>query len=308
MDIYFKILYNFSGGKLETLEILKNLENKELDNFPAITHSNLYKKVIKNFCYEFIQKEENYLISPFYTILTSNKNQQVLDLLEQNTQMLDTLKLFIINSLFVYSAIIEENSYYLSDPQSLFICRIIHLEDSKFELRFYTHHKDEVIHFYADKIYIGRDWIDLSHFERKYLGLKANFQSLIEQNDKMQERAKQKLKYYSEFKKPYLDEIKYLCQETVTEALKRMKSFPESKLNTVPKIKFNELLDHILYILNLMLELRDFTAEFAQNLRTREETNYAKYLTKFLKDINDDIRYLRKLTILIHVKISNFIV
>jgi hypothetical protein len=159
---------------------------------------------------------------------------------------------------------------------------------------------------YKDKIYIGRDFINLKKFERKYLGLKKYFLSLIEQNDKIQERAVQKLRYFEDYKKDYLDEINYLIQEAVSDSMERIKLFKETKLADIPKVKTMDALDNILYLSNLMTELRDFTQEFETKLRQREETDFVKYLTKFSKDLIDGIRYLRKLTCMMHLKISNY--
>ena len=78
---------------------------------------------------------------------------------------------------------------------------MIHKNDSKFEIKFYSHYEDELQNSYNDKIYIGRDFINLDQFERKYLGLKSYYLSLVEQNKKIQDRAKHKLRYYEDYKK-----------------------------------------------------------------------------------------------------------
>jgi len=231
---------------------------------------------------------------------------ELTDFIEKNEMLFDSLKEYIINSLFVYSAIIEENSYYLTKPQSVIVIRLIHKESSHFEIKFYTHYQEELQDNYNDKIYIGRDFINLDQFERKYLGLENNFNSLVEQNVKFQELAVHKLRYFKDFKKNYLDEISYSTNETVSDALERIQLFPQSKVADIPKVKLNETLDNIHYIQNLMIELRDLIYEFEDQLRLREEHKFVKYLTKFSKDIKGDIRYLRKLSFQLHLKISNF--
>jgi hypothetical protein len=82
--------------------------------------------------------------------------------------------------------------------------------------------------------------------------------------------------------------------------------FKETKLADIPKVKTMDALDNILYLSNLMAELRDFTQEFETKLRQRDENDFVKYLTKFSKDLIDGIRYLRKLTCMMHLKISNY--
>lgn len=289
-----------------TLEALKDIKDKPLKNYPKIVYSNLYKKTLENFHFEFGLDEGNYLFSPFYTQLIGEKHQELEDFIAKNEVLLDSLKDFILNSLYVYSALVEENSYYLLNPHSVLIARLIHKRELRFEVKFYSHYEDELLNNYKDKIYIGRDFINLKKFERKYLGLKKYFLSLIEQNDKIQDRAVQKLRYFEDYKKEYLDEINYLIQEAVSDSMERIKLFKETKLADIPKAKTIDALDNILYLLGLMTELRDFTQEFENKLRQREETDFVKYLTKFSKDLIDGMRYLRKLTCMMHLKISNY--
>lgn len=294
--------------ELQTLEIFKGFSNKKLDNYPEIVYSSLYRKVLDTFHFEFQGEveEDKYLYSPFYTQLRGASFPELADFVGRNEAFLDSLKGFIITSLFVYSALIDENSYYLTNPQSMFIARLLYKKDSRFEIKFYTHYKDELMESYEDKIYIGRDFVNLDKFDRKYLGLKKFFRSLVEQNEKIQERARHKLRYFEDYRKPFLDEIEYQVKETVDDAMERIKLFPEAKLANIPKGKLMEVLENVLYLLNLMIELRDFTEEFETKLRQREENDFVKYLTKFSKDVIDGIRYLRKLSCQMHLKISNY--
>lgn len=293
---------------LHTLEIFKGFSNKKLDNYPEIVYSSLYRKVLDTFHFELQGdvEDDKYLYSPFYTQLRGASFPELSDFVSRNEAFLDSLKGFITTSLFVYSALIDENSYYLTNPQSIFIARLLYKKDSRFEIKFYTHYKDELMESYEDKIYIGRDFINLDKFDRKYLGLKKFFRSLVEQNEKIQERARHKLRYFEDYRKPFLDEIEYQVKETVDDAMERITLFPEVKLASIPKGKLMEVLENVLYLLNLMIELRDFTEEFETKLRQREENDFVKYLTKFSKDVIDGIRYLRKLSCQMHLKISNY--
>jgi hypothetical protein len=291
---------------VEFLESFKEFKDKPLSNYPRIVYSSLYKKILGNFHFEFALDEGNYLFSPFYTLLIGEKYQELDDFVANNEVFLDSLKEFILNSLYIYSALIDENSYYLLNPQSILIARMIHKRELRFEVKFYTHYEDELLGNYKDKIYIGRDFINLKKFERKYLGLKKYFLSLIEQNDKIQDRAKHMLRYFEDYRENYLDEINYLVQEAVSDSMERLNLFRETKLADISKAKTIEVLDNIFHLSNLMIELRDFTQEFETKLRLREENDFVKYLTKFLKDLIDGIRYLRKLSCLMHLKISNY--
>ncbi len=291
---------------LELQTYFKEYSDSPLINFPEIIYSNLYKKVQNNFHFEFVSDKEKYLFSPLYISLIGESPAEFREFLSQNNSFFDSLKNFIINSLFIYSAIIEENSYYITDPQNITIARVIPHGDGKFELKFYSHYEDELQNSYSDKIYIGRDFINILQFERKYLGLKSFYLSFIEQNKKIQERAKHKLRYYKDYKKPYLNEIDYSVKEMVSDSIDRIKMTPETKISDISTVKLIESLDNILYLQNLMIELRELNIEFENKLRMSKEIGFAKYLTKFSKDLKNGILYLRKLSTHMHLRISGF--
>jgi hypothetical protein len=291
---------------VETLNVLNKFAGKRLDNYPAIQHNNLFKRIRDNFHFELFFKGSNMLFSPFYMPLRGEPFPELEGFLAQNEEFLDSLKDFIVNTLFVYSAVIEENANYLFNEQDIIIGRLMYRDHFKFEVKFYSHYQDELQNAYNDKIYIGRIFIDLKKFEKDHLGLHEYFHSILDQNAKIQERALHKLRYYDEYKKPYLDEIDYLAKEVNTEAMERIKLIPRNDFKNAPTIALVETIDNLLHIQNLMVELKDFTVEFENKLRLGEETNYVKYLFKFSKDLINDIKYLSKLYYLISQKISKY--
>ena len=291
---------------METLNVLGKYNGKRLDNFPAIQHNNLFKRIRENFHLEMFLKGGHMLLSPYYILLRGESFPELTSFLSQNEEFLDSLKDFIVSSLFVYSAVIEENANYLVNEQDVLIGRLRYHDHGKFEVKFYSHYQDELQSSYNDKIYLGRVFIDLKKFEKEHLGLQEYFQSILEQNAKIQERAIHKLRYYDDYKKPYLDEIDYLAKEVNAEAMERIKLIPKSDLKSAPTVTLIEIIDNLLLLQNLMVELRDFTLEFENKLRLGEETNYVKYLFKFSKDLINDIKYLSKLYYLISNKVSRY--
>jgi hypothetical protein len=291
---------------VEILSVLSKFNGQRLDNFPPIQHNNLFKRIRDNFHFELFLKGNNMLFSPFYLLLRGESFPELTNFLGANEEFLDSVKDFIINSLFVYSAVIEENATYLGNEQDILIGRLMHRENGKFEVKFYSHYQEELQSAYNDKIYIGRIFIDLKKFEKDHLGLHEYFHSILEQNAKIQERALHKLRYFDDYKKPYLDEIDYLAKEVHTETMERLKLIPKSDMKTASTITLIETIDNLLHIQNLMVELKDLTVEFENKLRLGEETNYVKYLFKFSKDLTNDIKYLSKLYYLISQKISKY--
>ncbi|MBN2346370.1 MAG: hypothetical protein JXO51_08250 [Candidatus Aminicenantes bacterium] len=291
---------------METLNVLSKFGQRRLDNFPQIQHNNLFKRIRENFHYELFLKGGHVLFSPFYIVLRGEAFPELAGFLSQNEPFLDSLKEFIVNTLFAYSAVIEENANYLFNDQDILIVRLRYREHGRFEVKLYSHYQEELQNAYNDKIYIGRVFVDLKKFEKDHLGLPEYFHSILEQNAKIQERARHKLRYYDEYKKPYLDEIDYLAKEVHSEAMGRIKLMPRNDMKSAPTVTLIESIDNLLHVQNLMVELKDFTKEFENKLRLGEETNYVKYLFKFSKDLINDIRYLSKLYTLFSNKISRF--
>ena len=150
---------------MNIIEVLNGFEKEKFSPVPGIVYSSLYKKVQNNFYYEFEADDEQFLFSPLYVPLRGRMSKKVKEFMANNEDLLNEIKDFILNSLFVYSALIEENSYYLSNPQSIFIARLIHKRNFRFEAKFYAHYQDELEASYKDKIYVGRDFLNLYKFE-----------------------------------------------------------------------------------------------------------------------------------------------
>jgi hypothetical protein len=291
---------------VETLNILGKFNGKRLDNVPAIQHNNLFKRIRENVHLELYLKGGHTLISPFYTVLRGEAFPELAAFLAQSEEFLDSLKDFIVATLFAYSALVEENASYLAGEQDVLIARLRYREHGRFEVKFYSHYQDELQGAYNDKIFLGRAFIDLKKFEKERLGLHELFHSLLEQNAKIQERAIHKLRYFDDYKKPFLDEIDYLVKELNTEALERIQLIPKNDLRSAPTVALVESVDNLLVLRNLMVELKDFTVEFENKLRLAEETGYVKYLFKFSKDLTNGIEYLSKLGYLISQRIAKF--
>lgn len=291
---------------METLNILGRFNGKRLGGVPVIQHNNLFKRIRENLHLELFLKGGHTLLSPYFSVLRGESFPELSAFLAQNEEFLDSLKDFIVATLFAYSALVEENAGYLADEQDVFIARLRYRDHSRFEVKFYSHVQDELQSAYNDKIYLGRAFVDLRRFEKEHLGLHEFFHSVLEQNAKIQERAIHKLRYYDDYKKPYLDEVDYLVKELNGEALERLKLIPKGGLKGVATVSLVECIDNLLILRNLLVELRDFTEEFENKLRLAEENSYVKYQFKFSKDLTNGIEYLSKLCYLISQRVSKY--
>ena len=101
--------------------------------------------------------------------------------------LLDHLKECIIQSLAAYSALVEVNSYFIEQNNYLLLARLRDKDSGgrRFEIKYYTHAPLELLTRYEDKIYIGRDFVDLFNFKRKYFGIRELIASLQDQTEKL---------------------------------------------------------------------------------------------------------------------------
>jgi len=291
---------------METLITLKSFAGRPLLDFPRLTYSGLYRRLRENFHLEIFVKGENFLLSPFYTVLRGLPDEEFERFVRDNEEFLDSLKEFILASLFVYSAAIEENAYYLSSDKDVFIARLILREECRFEVKLYAHHQDELALAYDDKIYLGRIFVDLQKFHRDHFGLREYFLSILEQNSKIQERARLKLANYEAYRKADLEEIDYLAKEATSAAIDRLNVFPRVELKKIPTVRLDEMIDDLLHIQNLMIELRDCAQEFENRLHQRDESLFAKHLTKYAKDLVNDIKYLTKINMVLSLRLAHY--
>ncbi|MCK4432166.1 MAG: hypothetical protein KAW19_12805, partial [Candidatus Aminicenantes bacterium] len=161
----------------------------------------------------------------------------------------------------------------------------------RYEVKYYTHSPRELMTHYKDKIYIGRDFIDLFQFKRKYLGIKEMIVSLKDQYEVLLDKAEEKLEKPSEYKS-FFQEIKEYVSELSSESLLILQSLPPYL--DYSKLKGEDLIDiNAQYrgINHYLIELRDEVAEFDNLLRFKREIGFVRYVTKYKKDLTNIISY-----------------
>ena len=188
--------------------------------------------------------------------------------------------------------LLDVSSYFIEQNNFLVLARLREMDSNgrRYEIKFYTHSPLELIKNYKDKIYIGRDFIDLFQFKRKYFGLKALITSLKEQNDGLLEKAEQKLKRPVKYKS-FFQEISEYVNELCSESFDILESLPPYL--DMDKISGTDLIDinsQYRSINHYVIELRDEVSEF-ESVLFKSETGFVRYVTKYKKDIANLISY-----------------
>ncbi len=278
---------------MNEIDELSKLDLKTLPPLKPICFDDLYQNVQKNLYLELGSGAVLYLFSPSYSVLNPAPDPTVSEFLAKKESLLNYLKESIVQNLAAYSVLIDISSYFIEQNSSLVLARLRERdsEGRRFEIKFYTHSPQELLSHYEDKIYIGRDFLDLFSFNRKYLGVKDCIVSLKAQYDKLLDRAESKLKKPMEYKS-YFQEIKESVNELHTESLLILQSLPPHldyhKMSIRDLIEINA---QYRTINHYVIELHDEMAEFENLLRFRNQSEFVRYVTKYKKDITNLISY-----------------
>ena len=278
---------------MNEVEELSKLDIKNLPPLKTLLLDDLHQNVLSHLYLELGVGPVLYLLSPSYSVINPSANEIISDFIQKKENILNYIKEYIIQNLTVYSVSLDVNSYFIEQNNFLVLARLRESDSDgrRYEIKFYTHSPRELMTQYQDKIYIGRDFIDLFQFKRKYLGAKELIISCKEQYDTLLDKAEEKLKKPLVYKS-FFQEIKEYVNELHTESLEILQSLPPYL--DFGKLKGEDLIDinsQYRTINHYMIELRDEVAEFENLLRFKKEMDFVRYVTKYKKDLANDISY-----------------
>ncbi len=291
---------------MNEIEELSKIDVESLPPLRPMVLDDLHEKALRNLHLELGLGPILYLLSPSYSVLNPEPTELVNDFLTKNESLLDYLKECIIQNLAIYSVLLDVNSYFVEQNNYLVLARLREKDSGgrRFEIKFYTNSPLELTTHYEDKIYIGRDFIDLFNFKRKYFGVKEMIISLKDQNEVLIDKAQEKLKNPLQYKS-FFQEIKELVNDLRSESLLILQSLP-------PYLDFGKLSEKDLIDINAqyrtinhyIIELHDEVDEFENVLHFDKENDFVRYVTKYKKDVTNLISYFNiKITGLLTHKI-----
>jgi len=284
---------------------VEELSKLDLEKIPPIKGrlmDDIHQKALKNFYFELGEGSILFLFSPAYSVITPTPNDNVNEFIRKKEDVLNKLKEYIMFNLSDYSVLLGVNSYFVEQNNFMILARLRERDSGGrlFEIKFYTHSPHELITHYNDKIYIGRDFIDLFKFERKRYGLKEYITSLKDQYDVVLDRAEQKLKKPLRYKS-FFQEIKESVNELNGESLRVLESLPKDiESANIPCQELVEINAQYRTINHYLIELNDEVAEFENLLRFRRENDFVRYVTKYKKDLSNLIS-------LFNIKINGYL-
>jgi len=278
---------------MNEVEELSKLDAAGLPPLKPLLLDDLYQSVHKNLHLELGRGPVLYLLSPSFSVLNPTPDEGITEFITRNESLLEYLKEAIVQNLAVYSVLVDISSYFIEQNGGLVMARLRERdsEGRRFEIKFYTHDPKELLSHYEDKIYIGRDFLDLFSPVRKYFGVKDSIVSLKAQFERLFERAGAKLRKAHDFGS-YFQEIGDSVNELHKEGLLILQSLP-------PHLDFAKLSGHDLIEINaqyrtinhFVIELHDTVAEFETLLRYKERSDFVRYVTKYKKDVTNLISF-----------------
>jgi hypothetical protein len=272
----------------EVEELLK-IDLKDLPPIHPIVLDDLHQKVLKNLYLELGSGPVLHLLSPSYSQIHPNPSADLTELLTKKEALLDYLRELLVQNLAVYSVLIQVNSYFIEQNNFLVLARLGERDSSgrKYEIKYYTHSPVELLTHYEDKIYIGRDFVDLFNFRRKYFGVREWITSLKTQSEKLIDRAEDKLRKPLEYKS-FFQEIRESVGEINTESFSILESLPPHlEPGKVSEMDLIEINAQYRAIAHYLIELNDEVGEFENLLRFKMEIGFVRYVTKFKKDLTN---------------------
>jgi len=278
---------------MNEVEELSKLDITTLPQLESFLFDDLHQKALKHLYLELGTGPVLYLLSPSYSVINPTPNETISDFLRKKDNILNYMKEYLIQNLKVYSVLLDMNSYFVEQNNFLLLARLRERDSGgrRYEVKYYTHSPRELMTHYKDKIYIGRDFIDLFQFKRKYLGIKEMIVSLKDQYEVLLDKAEEKLEKPSEYKS-FFQEIKEYVNELSSESLLILQSLPPYL--DYSKLKGEDLIDinaQYRSINHYLIELRDEVAEFDNLLRFKKEIGFVRYVTKYKKDLTNIISY-----------------
>jgi hypothetical protein len=280
------------------MQSLNNIVKEEALKVPDYHLDHFQGRVLEELHLEFFFARCRFLITPACRYITTGKatKQEIAQLegiLAQRQDLISDLKRYLMYGLTLYSALLETNSYHIVVNDHLVIARFVGLKDA-FEVKLYTIRGEDLPARYEDKIYLGRDVVRLDRLDRDHFGLREMRNALREQTVKLRRRLDEHApdRMRKKLETDYLGDLQELVEDFSNDAAEILKEFP-------PAFPGDELDWRVLLEMNRRFrELKHRLVEADALLQDMEKALFdkarhaARYVTKFRKDVTNDVNYI----------------
>jgi hypothetical protein len=281
------------------MKTLRTLVEREAFAVPPFALDHFQAKVRENLHLEFFLTQGRLILTPALSPLTTSaaspvEQERIRAIIEEKQDLLEQLKLYLLYSLSLYSALLETNSYYIVLNQHRVISRFLPYGQGVCEVKIYTQPSGDPVERYGDRIYLGRDCLPLDSPGRPHLGLGYLRQSLPEQIVKLKGRLDRHATptERAALGDELLADLDELTEEFAQKADRVLRTYP-------PEVSSETLGPQTLLAVNQdFRELKHVLSDAEIVVRELEErlltagSEAARYVTKLRKDLTNDVNYI----------------
>jgi hypothetical protein len=281
------------------MKTLRTLVEREAFAVPPFALDHFQAKVRENLHLEFFLTQGRLILTPALSPLTTSEaspveQERIRAIVEEKQDLLEQLKLYLLYSLSLYSALLETNSYYIVLNQHRVISRFLPYGRGVCEVKIYTQPAGDPVERYGDRIYLGRDCLPLDSPRQPHLGLGYLRQSLPEQIVKLKGRLDRHATptERAALGEELLADLDELSEEFSQKADRVLRTYP-------PELSSGALGPETLLAVNQdFRELKHVLSDAEIVVRELEErmltagSESARYVTKLRKDLTNDVNYI----------------
>jgi len=281
------------------MRTLRALVEREAFEIPSLALDAFHSRVRERLHLEFFLAHGRLILTPHLAPLTTaeataEEREQVRTILAEELESLEQLKLYLLYSLSLHSALLETNSHHIAINDHRLISRLLAHGPDACEVKIYTQPPGDPVERYGDRIYLGRDWLPLGSLRRPHLGLGSLRQSVPEQVAKLRLRLERHARpaERAALEREFLADLSELADEFAHKADQILRSYPPEI--TSQSLGREALLDasrDFRDAKHVLVEAETTAHELEQRLLAAG-SEAARYATKLRKDLINAIHYI----------------
>jgi hypothetical protein len=279
------------------MKTLSALVERDSFDVPAFALERFQKAMRENLHLEFFLARGRLIVTPHLSHLTTEEanpaeEERVRSILDEKQDLLEQLKLYLLYSLSVYSALLETNSSIIVVNEHRLIARFLPYGLGTCEVKLYTLPPGDPLDRYGDRIYLGRDFLPLDCPRRPHLGLGYLRRSLPEQVEKLKVRLRRDAKGRERVALELFDELDGLVEEFTQKADAVLHAYPpDISSRSLPPERLLEVNRDFREIKHVLSEAETLVREMEEGMLA-EGAHAARYVTKLRKDLTNDANYI----------------
>jgi hypothetical protein len=279
------------------MKTLSALVERETFDVPAFVLDSYQKAVSENLHLEFFLARGRLIVTPHLSHLATDQatpaeEARVKAILDEKQDLLEQLKLYLLYSLSVYSALLETNSSIVAVNEHRLIARFLPCDPGTCEVKVYTLPPGDPLDRYGDRIYLGRDCLPLDGPRRPHLGLGYLRRSLPEQVAKLKARLERDARGRQRVALELFDELDGVMDDLVQQADAVLGAYPaDISSRSLPPERLLDANRDFREIKHVLSEAETLVREMERGLLA-EGAHAARYVTKLRQDLTNDVNYI----------------